>query len=145
MRDLRYLRQLISRKITSSIEYQFTQTRWPRRDNDFFSLAASFSSINLSGETDEPVTTDIKRLIRCPGSLHGKTGLKVMEVDKDHIDDFDPLRDTVSLSDDPFKVVVSEPVEQYLGGETFSLKEGETELPLYLAYFLVARRMAVLL
>jgi hypothetical protein len=41
-------------------------------------------------------------------------------------------------------VVVAKPVEQYLGGESFSLKEGETEVPLYLAYFLIARRMAVL-
>ena len=29
------------------------------------------------GETDEPVTADVRRLIRCPGSLHGGSGLRV--------------------------------------------------------------------
>ncbi|MGA1848035.1 MAG: hypothetical protein ACMUHB_01720, partial [Thermoplasmatota archaeon] len=122
----------------------FSQTAKPRWDEDFLKLAASFSSIDLSGETDEPVTTDIKRLIRCPGSLHGKTGLKVVEVDMDSIKDFDPLRDAVALGRDPVKVRVVEGAEQSLGGERFSLKEGETEVPLYLAYFLIARRMALL-
>jgi len=122
----------------------FTQTSKKWRDNDFLTLAASFSSIDLSGETDEPVTTDIKRLIRCPGSLHGKTGLRVVEVDMDSIEDFDPLRDAVALGPDPVKVNVTRSVEQSLGGESFSLKEGETEVPLYMAYFLMARRMALL-
>lgn len=122
----------------------FTQTALSSRDNDFLNLASSFSSIDLSGETDEPVTTDIKRLIRCPGSLHGKTGLKVVEIGLDSIDDFDPLRDAVALGGDPVKVNVTRDVDQYLGEENFHLKEGKTEVPLYMAYFMIARKMAVL-
>jgi DNA primase small subunit len=125
-------------------EDKFSIGSTKRIDNDFLLLAASYSAIDLSGETDEPVTTDIKRLIRCPGSLHGKTGMKVMEVNKDDIDDYEPLRDAVALSDDPVKVNVSAPVRQYLGGEEFSLGPGETEVPLFLGYFLVARRLATL-
>ncbi|MEM3675916.1 MAG: DNA primase catalytic subunit PriS, partial [Thermoplasmataceae archaeon] len=34
-------------------------------------------------EIDEPVTTDVHRLIRFPGSLHGKTGLMVKKVTPD--------------------------------------------------------------
>ena len=34
----------------------------------------------LSGEVDEPVTADIKRLIRLPGSVHGKSGLRVTPI-----------------------------------------------------------------
>ncbi|MGA1794122.1 MAG: DNA primase catalytic subunit PriS [Thermoplasmatota archaeon] len=110
----------------------------------FLNLVVAYTSIHLSGETDEPVTTDIKRLIRCPGSLHGKTGLKVIRVDLDAIDDFDPLRDALALSDDPFTINVNERVEQELGGQKFVLEKGENEVPLFLAYFLVARRQAVL-
>jgi DNA primase small subunit len=135
--DGRTARKMISKD-------SFTQTALPKRDDDFLALAASFSSIDLSGETDEPVTTDIKRLIRCPGSLHGKTGLKVVEVDMDSIDDFDPLRDAVALSPDPVRIKVLADEDQSLGGENFHLKEGETEVPLFLAYFLIARRLAVL-
>ncbi|MEA3559221.1 MAG: DNA primase catalytic subunit PriS [Candidatus Thermoplasmatota archaeon] len=110
----------------------------------FLQLVVAYSSIHLSGETDEPVTTDIKRLIRCPGSLHGKTGFKVVEVPIDRVDDFDPLRDAVVLPDDPVKVNVVRPVEQYLGSEDHSLQPGEHTVPTYLAYFLVARRLALL-
>jgi DNA primase small subunit len=116
----------------------------PQQLEAFLNLVVIYSSVHLSGETDEPVTTDIKRLIRCPGSLHGKTGLKVMEIPFDDIDDFDPLKDAVVLGDDPIKVRIENETDQYLGGENFQLKEGATEVPLYAAYFLVARRLAVL-
>lgn len=45
----------------------------------------------ISTEIDEPVTIDIHRLIRYPGSLHGKTGFKVQELYPDDLDDFNPL------------------------------------------------------
>lgn len=110
----------------------------------FLKLVVAYSSIHLAGETDEPVTTDIKRLIRCPGSLHGKTGLKVVEVPIDDVDDFDPLRDAVVLPDDPVKVNVINRVDQYLGDNHHMLEPGLNTVPKYLAYFLVARRMAML-
>ncbi len=37
-------------------------------------------------EIDEVVTADVHRLIRLPGSLHGKTGLRVVALDKRDID-----------------------------------------------------------
>src|SRR5207245_11160993 len=43
-------------------------------------------------ETDEPVTSDIKRLIRLPHSLHGKTGLAVIPMTREALDGFLPLR-----------------------------------------------------
>ncbi|MFX1314182.1 MAG: DNA primase small subunit domain-containing protein, partial [Promethearchaeota archaeon] len=42
-------------------------------------------------EVDIPVTIDIHRLIRYPGSLHGKTGFKVQEIYYDELDTFNPL------------------------------------------------------
>ncbi|MFW3146502.1 MAG: DNA primase catalytic subunit PriS [Thermoplasmatota archaeon] len=122
----------------------FTHTKLDRIDKEFLQLSASFSSLDLSGETDEPVTTDIKRLIRCPGSLHGKTGLKVVKVPLDGIDEFDPLRDAVALPDDPVSIVLKERTDQELGGAHHHFEPGEQEVPTYLAYFLVARRIAVM-
>ncbi len=49
----------------------------------------------MAGETDEPVTSDIKRLIRLPGSLHGKTGFYVKSLELGQLEEFDPLIDTV--------------------------------------------------
>ncbi|MFQ5885338.1 MAG: DNA primase small subunit domain-containing protein, partial [Thermoplasmata archaeon] len=51
---------------------------------------------SIGGETDEPVTSDIKRLIRLPSSLHGKTGFRVVLLTRSQLDDFDPLVDAVT-------------------------------------------------
>lgn len=100
----------------------------------------------LEGETDEPVTSDIKRLIRLPSSLHGKTSLKVIPLSRDGLDDFEPLRDAVPkiFSDEPVKIEVKKPVSVRLKNETFDLKEGEIEVPEYAAIFLICRRNAEL-
>ncbi|HZD44412.1 MAG TPA: DNA primase catalytic subunit PriS, partial [Methanomicrobiales archaeon] len=44
---------------------------------------------------DEPVTTDIKRLIRLPTSLHGGSGLRVTPLNVRDLPSFDPLVDAV--------------------------------------------------
>ncbi|MBA7499909.1 hypothetical protein ES704_02660 [subsurface metagenome] len=46
---------------------------------------------HIGVELDEPVSIDIHRLIRYPGSLHGKTGFKVQEIELNELDDFNPL------------------------------------------------------
>jgi len=99
----------------------------------------------LAGEVDEPVTSDIKRLIRLPYSLHGKTGLRVQKMTRDELDDFDPLRDAVpkTLGDDPIKLKMKKRVEIRLKGKRFSL-EDEVEVPEFAALFLLCRREAEL-
>ncbi|MDD1746849.1 MAG: DNA primase catalytic subunit PriS, partial [Methanomassiliicoccales archaeon] len=99
----------------------------------------------LGGEVDEPVTSDIKRLIRLPYSLHGKTGLRVQKMTRDELDDFDPLRDAVpgTLGDAPIKLKMVKRTDVRLRGERFSL-EGEVEVPEFAALFLLCRREAVL-
>ena len=94
------------------------------------------------GRPDEPVTGDIKRLIRLPGSLHGKTGFRVEKVDVDRIDDFNPLEDAIVFGDEPVKVKILKPYEIKMKGEFFSLEEGETEVPEYLAVFLIGMGFA---
>lgn len=97
------------------------------------------------GETDEPVTADVKRLIRLPDSLHGKTGLRVVELRTDELDAFDPLTDAVALPTDAHDRVVAErDVTFELLGQTFRLGAGDPQpLPRAAAFFAVARRLAV--
>ena len=93
-----------------------------------------------SAAIDEPVTTDIHRLIRLPGSLHGGTGLRVVPIDPDELDDFDPLVDAVAEPFAGHEITVSgdggPPVE--LGGETIQVPDGITSMPEYAAIFLMA-------
>ncbi len=53
------------------------------------------AAVEVQGETDAPVTTDIHRLIRLPGSLHGGTGFRVVPLARDAIDGFDPFADAL--------------------------------------------------
>ncbi|MFB6229276.1 MAG: DNA primase small subunit PriS [Halobacteriales archaeon] len=98
-----------------------------------------------SAAIDEPVTTDINRLIRFPGSLHGGTGLVVTPIGRENLASFDPLVDAV-----PDRFVGREvrirwnddgpPVR--LRGETFRREETVTTVPEYAAVFLMARGRA---
>jgi DNA primase small subunit len=99
----------------------------------------------FTSEIDEPVTSDIKRLIRLPLSLHGKTGLRVTPMDRDTLDGFEPLRDAVPdlFPDSGVEVFVRGRQEVELKGRKHIL-EGPCEVPIYLAIFMLGRRMATL-
>jgi DNA primase small subunit len=111
----------------------------------FLNSALRTTAVSLSaGETDEPVTCDVKRLIRLPGSLHGKTGLKVLSLSLESLAGFDPLRDAVVLPDSPVDVQVTGEVDVRLKGDRFVLPVGVHKVPTYLAVFLLGRRLATL-
>lgn len=94
------------------------------------------------GETDEPVTADVRRLIRCPGSLHGGSGFRVTPLTLSSLEDFDPLEDAVIFGDDPVTVEVLKPFTTQMCNETYRLTEGPAEVPLHAAVFLMARGVA---
>ncbi|RLF41607.1 MAG: DNA primase catalytic subunit PriS [Thermoplasmata archaeon] len=102
--------------------------------------AVSFAA----GETDEPVTCDVKRLIRLPYSLHGKTGFQVTRIKLDELKTFNPLVDPVVLPEDRIRIDIHKPFKIKIRGEDFNLKEGREEIPIYLAYFLMGRRIATI-
>ena len=95
-------------------------------------------------ETDEPVTSDIKRLIRMPSSLHGKTGLQVVPLTRTEIDEFRPLRDAVptAWTDDRVRVNLKNEINLEIRDEAFNLAPGVNDVPQYLAIFLSARGLA---
>jgi DNA primase small subunit len=108
----------------------------------FLNSALRKTAVTMSaGETDEPVTCDVKRLIRLPGSLHGKTGFKVVEISLDGLMDFDPLNDAVVLPDKTVKVELEKPFNISIMQETYDLDEGIHKLPTYLGVFLIGRRL----
>jgi DNA primase small subunit len=111
----------------------------------FLNSALRRTAVSLSaGETDEPVTCDVKRLIRLPSSLHGKTGLKVVRIAVNDLKEFDPLRDAVVLPDDPVRILVHQPISLDMNNQSFNLRKGEQEVPTYLAVFLIGRNEAKL-
>ncbi len=112
----------------------------------FLNKALRKAAVTLSaGETDEPVTCDIKRLIRLPYSLHGKTGFKVEKITIDDLEDFNPLNDAIVFDDKPVKINLIEPFKIQINKETFNLDKGEAQVPEYLAVFLIGRKIAQIL
>jgi len=96
------------------------------------------------GETDEPVTADVRRLIRCPGSLHGGSGLRVTPLTIATLEDFDPLNDAVVFGEDPIHIRITRAFKTEVSGESYNLSEGPLEVPTSVAVFLMARGVAEL-
>jgi DNA primase small subunit len=91
---------------------------------------------------DEPVTTDTRRLIRMPSSLHGGSGFRVTPVPLGDLDSFDPLQDAVVFSDRKVKVDAGANLSMELWGNTYRIEKGMNAVPEALAVFLCARGLA---
>ncbi|WP_214044433.1 DNA primase catalytic subunit PriS [Methanomethylovorans sp.] len=96
----------------------------------------------MSAVVDEPVTADVKRLIRLPGSLHGGSGLKVMSLDINELEKFEPLRDAVVFGDRLVMSKVIKPFAVQMKGKDIEVEQGEQELPEYVAVHLMCRGVA---
>ena len=79
-----------------------------------------------------------------PSSLHGKTGLQVVPLSRDDLDNFRPLRDAVprAWTDERMRVNLKNRITMEIRGEAFNLAPGVNDVPQYLAIFLAARGLA---
>ncbi|WOF15849.1 DNA primase catalytic subunit PriS [Methanoplanus sp. FWC-SCC4] len=92
--------------------------------------------------TDEPVTTDIKRLIRMPGSLHGGSGFRVLNISIKELESFDPLIDAVFFGENPIKINAAFGLTMPILGNKYSVEKGINSVPEALGVFLCARGIA---
>ncbi|MEN3035184.1 MAG: DNA primase small subunit PriS [Candidatus Methanosuratincola sp.] len=98
---------------------------------------------DLTCNIDERVTIDSKRLIRCPNSLHGKSGLRTLRVDYSGIDNFDPLKEAVAFRHGSIRIYVKEAPRVRIGDEELGpLKDKTLEVPLALGLYLICRGAA---
>lgn len=96
-----------------------------------------------SAQVDTVVTTDTHRLIRLAGTLHGKTGLKKVELSLSTIEDFDPLESAIAFRRGSVTVFVSDAPAFRLGSETFGpYHHCKVTLPIAAAVLLLCRGRA---
>lgn len=125
---------------------------WGRRASLFFSQSDPGTKKNQKtteqiiltngAMIDESVTTDVHRVFRMPGTLHGTSGMLKMRVQS--LQDFDPLLQPVVLGDESMKVHVYYAPEFYLKRRKFGPYDSATvQLPTYAAVFLLARGLGV--
>jgi len=91
---------------------------------------------------DEPVTTDTRRLIRMPTSLHGGSGMRVQPLEIRELPDFDPLVDAVVFGTRDIRVDAKFGLSMPLLGSTYEVKKGISTVPEAMAVFLCCRGMA---
>jgi DNA primase small subunit len=102
-----------------------------------------YSRKSQSARVDTVVTTDIHRLIRLPGTLHGKTGLKKVEFPIAALDDFDPFKSALAFRGGDATVLVSKAPEFRLGDEEFGpYKNERVKLPNAAALLLACKKRA---
>lgn len=95
----------------------------------------------FSSRIDESVTTDIHRIFRMPGTLHGNSGLLKMRVHD--LDGFRPDRDPVVLGDDDVTIYVQGSPIFSLKGKTFGpYSSEEATVPAYAAVYLMTKELA---
>jgi len=96
-----------------------------------------------SVKIDTVVTTDTHRLIRLTNTLHGKTGLKKIEVPITGIEHFDPLESAVAFKEGTVTVLVQSAPQFRLGEEIYGPYERDKiELPTAAALLLLCKRVA---
>ena len=99
--------------------------------------------VKSADRVDEPVTADIKRLIRLPGSLHGKSSLLVRPLTVASLKEFEPLRDAVVFGDSPITIHAVRDSSIRLKGERYEVHGGEiVTVPEHVALYLLARGAA---
>ncbi len=96
-----------------------------------------------AAKIDTVVTTDIHRLIRMNGTLHGKTGLKKVEFPAKDLQTFDPFTGAVAFKKGTAKVLVSDAPEFRMSGKTLGPYKNQTvELPIAAAVMLICKKRA---
>ncbi len=96
-----------------------------------------------SARVDTVVTTDIHRLIRLPGTLHGKTGFRKVQIPISSIDDFDPFKSATAFKGGTTSVLVSDAPEFRLDNEEFGpFRNQKVELPTAAALLLMCKKRA---
>jgi DNA primase small subunit len=96
-----------------------------------------------AAKIDTVVTTDIHRLIRMNGTLHGKTGLKKIEFKPKELQTFDPFNEAVAFKKGNVKVFVFDAPEFRMSGETLGpYRNQAVELPIAAAVMLLCKKRA---
>jgi DNA primase small subunit len=102
-----------------------------------------FSKKSQSARVDTVVTTDIHRLIRLPGTLHGKTGFKKVEFPIQSLNDFDPFKSAIAFKGGAVSVLVSDAPEFRLGNQEFGpFRNEKVDLPIAAALLLICKKRA---
>lgn len=110
----------------------------------FVGTVVEAATANQGAAIDEPVTTDVNRLIRLPGSLHGGSGLVARRIEPDTLDLFDPLSHAIpeTFRGQEIAIELEDSTSVALGGTRRSLDAGIVRVPEYVGVHLLVTERA---
>lgn len=121
-----------TRRITA-----YVSERWPGYEGTMRKLVSE-AVASQRALVDSSVTTDVHRVFRLGGTLHGDTGLEKMRIES--AETFDPQTDPVVISSKPVRVAVDFYPRFRLGGKEFGpFRSQAAELPAYAAVQILTR------
>ena len=101
------------------------------------------SKKSQSAKVDTVVTTDVHRLIRLPGTLHGKTGFKKVQIPSESLAGFDPFKNAIAFKEGAARILVSDAPKFRLNNEQFGpFRNEKVELPTPAALLLICKKRA---
>lgn len=151
LENIRELKAEDRKKAIKSLGIVVENSKFKKNNDELFnSLGKSFKKklvrVALKEAAiypDEPVTGDVHRLIRLPGSLHGGSGLRVTALDSKTLENFEPMKNAVVFGNKPVKIrsIVNHPVT--MGNNIAKLTpESVVEVPEMAAVYFMARKWA---
>ncbi len=99
---------------------------------------------NESVYVDEKVTIDIKRLIRLPESLHGKTGLKAVKLSAYELENKDIIEKAKVFREGYVRLYV-ENIPRIILDEKIDISKGIIDVPMYLGIYILLNGRAELI
>ena len=137
----------MANKIKISENSSLTFSNLSRKNGELSKAQSSIVNMAIHQQSvfpDEPVTGDTHRLIRLPYSLHGGSGLSVVELDLEHLKTFNPLEEATVFSDSMINIKALRPSKVKMG-KVYDLKEGEVaSVPEKVGIYFMCRGLASL-
>ncbi len=113
---------------------------------EFWAKMLSSIAIRQSDSIDKNVSTDVHKLLRLPGTIHGDTGLVAKRLGSvSELSAFDPASEAVAFKGGTQKVMVESAPAFELGGRSYGPFSREAaELETAAAAYLILKRSAIL-
>jgi DNA primase small subunit len=141
--ERKFVLNALERKRKSWQIKRFTAKNW---EKVFYTLRD-----RIKADIDVVVSIDLHRLIRLEGSLHGKSGFRVMSVDYDDLKDYNPFNDACAfpyIAENTIKVKISTPICPKISINDIDygpFEYGEkVTLPINVAMFLLCKEVATI-
>ena len=137
----------MANKIKISENSALTFSNMARKNGERSKAQSSLVNMAVQKQSvfpDEPVTGDTHRLIRLPNSLHGGSGLSVVELDLETLKNFKPLEEATVFGNSKIEIKALKSSKVNMG-KVYQLKEGEVlSVPEKVGVYFMCRGLATL-